>query len=87
MPDCANLQARYTRYDAAYEKLLTGARVAKVQNGDDVLEYSQASLPAIERELNRLHALILQQCGLDMRGEFKITRYAQPTSGDAWRGC
>ncbi|MGL5004845.1 MAG: gpW family head-tail joining protein [Casimicrobium sp.] len=85
MPDCASLQAKFTRLDAAHEKLLTGARVVKVQNGDDVLEYSQASIGALERELDRLQKLILQQCGIDMRGEVKITRYAQPTSGDAWR--
>jgi hypothetical protein len=85
MPDCATLQAKYTRLDAVHEKLLAGASVVKMQNGDDVLEYSQASIGAVERELNRLQQLILQQCGIDMRGEFKTTRYAQPASGDAWR--
>lgn len=85
MPDCSALQAKYMRLDAAHETLLTGAKVARVQNGDDVLEYSQASIGALERELERLWGIIKQQCGVDMRGTLQTTRYVQPDSGDAWR--
>lgn len=58
MADIATLQTRLEEAEAAYHKLLTGARVVEVQHGDMRTKYTEAESGALATYIAQLREQI-----------------------------